>query len=233
MSTIVSKHCYVGGAGTSLRGATSFARSASQRKVREGDMSPASLQLALLCSFFSSLISSGELRSCSNSYVVRLANESSSSSSGRAFWKDSCLQSSPALKVSNNSNCPLLHNILLQFNTVIADGDCLELQFMPGEYWFPSLDQIQIFYSLALSAPKGGVSIACSPAFHDTCSTSREDKSSPDDGVNITGKFMMAVNGSLDNDVFVSVDSLDFSNCSKRIQFNLLSNVTVKNCSFM
>ena len=193
-------------------------------------MSFVNLQLAFICVLFFTRIKHCELHNCSHSYVIRIANERSQGG-GRTFFKDSCLQSSPTLNVSNNPNCSLLHNFLQGFNDVITDGDCLELNFMPGEYWFPSLDQIQIFYSLVLSAPKGGVSIACSHASEKICPISKKEKSSPD-AANVTNKFMMAVNGSLDRDVFVSIDSLDFSNCSKRIQLNLLSNVSIINSNF-
>ncbi len=159
---------------------------------------------------------------CTHRYTIH--SESQKLEGNNGYCRDSCLGSVPNMDVSVDPECILLHQVLTSYNAAIVDGDCLELQFMPGNYWFSSLNQIQLSYSLVLTAPWGGASIACSQASENACHTSGEGSG---------GKFMMAVNGSLDRDVFVSIDSLDFSNCSKRIQLNLLSNVTVINSSFM
>ncbi len=172
--------------------------------------------LILLCNF-----SSGQYN-CSYRFQVNsndFGHQGSRSSFNDLYCTDSCLQSSPALDISTDPDCMKLHSILPAFNFVIGDKDCLELQFMPGEYWFSSLSQIQLSYSLVLTAPFGGVSIACSQAEGTECGSK--------------GHIMMSFNGSPRRpNMFVEMQSLSFSNCSKRLQFNYMHNVTIINSTF-
>ena len=186
------------------------------------------LTALLLLSLSSLNLSAGQYPSynCSHMYVLSSSGKYLDRGSSSQYCKDSCLQATPALVVSTNPDCTLLQHVLQSYNPVIPDGDCLELQFMPGEYRLSSLSQIQVSYSMVLSAPWGGVSMTCSEASDTVCDS--------DGGVNevAADNFMIAVNGSQTKAVFVSINSLSFSNCSKRLQFNSLTNLTVTNSTF-
>ena len=185
-------------------------------------------ELLLLLFSFSLKLSLGEHSNCSYSYTLR-PNGFFSSGSSNDQCKDSCMTSSPPLEASTveEADCSMLHHLLQGYNSVIGSGDCLELQFDPGEYWFSSLTRVHVTYSLVLKAPKGGVSIVCRQSSNVTCSS---ENGGP--GVYVAGDFMMAVNGSEEKDVFAELTSLSFSHCSDRIQFNNLRKLTVANSSF-
>ena len=180
--------------------------------------------LLLVCLYLTLSAGQYPTYNCSRRYQLSPSgNFSQDRVSSSQYCKDSCLQSSPALNISTNQDCTLLQHVLRSYNTTIPDGDCLELQFMPGEYRLSSLSQIQVSYSIVLRAPWGGVSMTCSEASDTVCDS--------DGGVN-AGNFMIAVNGSQTKAVFVSIDSLSINNCSKRLQFNFLRNLTITNSSF-
>jgi len=170
----------------------------------------------------------GERGNCTHSYQLRPNGAFSVSSSD--LCKDSCMTSSPPLEASTvvEPGCAMLHHLLQGYNSVVGSGDCLELQFMPGKYWFSSLDRIQVTYSIVLTAPLGQVSIFCGQSSNVTCSGS---ENGGQDAYTIED-FMMAVNGSEGRDVFAVMDSLSFSYCSDRIQFNNLKELTITNSSF-
>ena len=77
--------------------------------------------------------------------------------------------------------------------------------------------------------------MTCSESLEDPCDSQEEGEGggiSELDGSIGADYVMMAVNGSQAQARFVTIDSLYFSNCSKKLQFNCLSNVTITNSTF-
>ena len=168
---------------------------------------------------------------CSHKYVLSSLNYS--------YGGEQCLSSvpPPTIPVDEESGCSSLHYILWGYNSVIGYGDCLELQFTPGEYWFSSQTELLISYSTVLTAPWGGVSMTCNEAASESGSI-QEDSTESLDEARVGPRVMMAFSQTIDTTqvveptMFVAINSISFSNCPKRLQFNSLNNVTIVNSSF-
>lgn len=142
----------------------------------------------------------------------------------------SCLQSSPSLP-QQVGGCISFMNILELHNGNVGAGDCLELLLAPGSYLLPSLDRVRVqSYSLIMSAPEGGVTFSCV-----------EESGCEEDGIiggGASGEVgtamaMMVFDGAENSDMFVTIEGILFRSCSRRLQFDDVSYVGIRNCSFM
>jgi len=167
---------------------------------------------------------------CTHKYVL--------SSLDSSYGGEQCLRSAPPLVISvGESGCTSLHYLLQGYNSVIGYGDCLELQFMPGEYWLSSLTDVQISYSTVLSAPWGGVSMTCRNEASESGPSQGDSPGNLDEaavGANVMMEFVqtMGTKTEVMKPMFVTINSISFRKCPKRLQFNFVSNITIVNSSF-
>ena len=123
-----------------------------------------------------------------------------------------------------------LWNILELHDDELGAGDCLELLFTPGSYLLPSMDRVRVHdYSLIMSAPEGRVTFSCA-----------EESGCEGDGSvgGASGRVgtaiaMVAFDGTETDDMFVTIEGIVFRSCSRRLQFDEVSYVSIRNCSFM
>lgn len=143
--------------------------------------------------------------------------------------QESCFTTSPPL-VEDNPECLSLGAILEVLGDRVAmESDCVvELQLSPGEYWLSPLFQVQVQFSIALSAPEGGVMVQCRP------SECQGDGGGEDQGdTSSVHRPMMAFEGGLlGNNMSVSIEGIDFRHCSRHFQFDEVHSVRITNCTF-
>lgn len=161
---------------------------------------------------------------CSQRYLLSVSDDTAPRP-----CQGSCLQSSPSI-ATVDSSCLSLWNILDLYDGELSEGDdCLELLFAPGNYQLPSADQVRVQFSLVMSALEGGVTFAC---METGCENAREDALTGDD-TGAPAVAMMAFEGSGRSNVSVTIEGIVFRSCSKRLQFDEVSYLGIKNCSFM
>lgn len=156
---------------------------------------------------------------CSHRYLLSVSDDTAPT----PCW-GSCLQSSPSIpqQAAVDSSCLSLWNILDLYDGELSEGDCLELLFAPGNYQLPSLNEVRVQFSLVMSALEGGVEFSC---MENGCENDGED--------DLTGAMaMMEFEGSGSN-VSVTIEGIVFRSCSRRLQFDEVSYVGIKHCSFV
>lgn len=179
----------------------------------------------VLCPFASSQQASnppdpGLANNCSHRYWLRLSDDTAPRS-----CQESCLQSSPSMPGQENpvESCVSLWNIL-EMHHNISTGDCLELLFAPGSYRLPSLDQVRIPFSLVMSALDGEVVF--------TCGCEVEAAGGTLDSAGGITPALMEFEGQGSN-MSVVIDGIVFRSCSRKLQFDEVNYVSIRNCSFM
>ncbi len=155
---------------------------------------------------------------CSHSYQLSPSTEE----------ERCCVHVSPSL--STGGSCSPLMEILFLHGSMIAVGDCLELMFAPGDYFLPSLSQVLVEYSVVMTAPQGGVHLVC--AEEGVCG---EGGGGGLEGVQDEEEVvaMIVFNGMQREDMFVEINGIKFSDCTRQLQFDELSSLTISNCTFM
>ena len=155
---------------------------------------------------------------CSHSYQLSASPEQD---------RRCCIQLSPALPTAGR--CSTLMDILILHNGTIPAGDCLKLIFAPGSYMLPSLSQALVRYSVVMTAPQGGVDVVCG----------KEGGVCSEGGGGTLGEgeeqivAMMVFNGTQREDMSVEINNIRFSHCTKQIQFDELSSLSITNSTFM
>jgi hypothetical protein len=135
----------------------------------------------------------------------------------------------------NDQGCLSLWNILKLYDGVLSEGDCLELVFATGSYQFPSLGQVLVNFNFIMSAaPEANVEFTCvRDGECDGMGTGSDGGGATGPGGTITVALaMMEFNGS-GSEMFVTIENIVFTSCASRLQFDDLSYIGIKNCSFM
>lgn len=156
---------------------------------------------------------------CSHQYSLRL----STSSSPSPCQEESCVQNCTV------ESCLSLRAILEMYNDIISQEDCMELMFAPGSYKLSSLSQVNVSYSIVMSAPDGGVTFTCSPNPVQESSCQDASKGADDGGI-IMILFKGTGSGSK---MFVKIDSIDFRYCSRQLRFDNLKSLNINRCTFV
>lgn len=168
---------------------------------------------------------SHSLRCSPHSYQVSVNGTPPAHSSNGCVDRETCLSTTPALNGSEDS-CVSLREILGLHKT----QDCLELIFAPGTYRLSSLlTRVRIQFSLVMSAPEGGVTFACEESMCDG------GIGGSDGGAGTTMAMMAFEHTDLEEEggTFVRIEGIDFRNCSGKLQFDEVGNVSITNCTFV
>ena len=117
------------------------------------------------------------------------------------------------------NGCQTLSELLVAYNGMVSEGDCLELNLEPGVYTLTSYTA-SVNYSAVITAPGGGVSITC----QSQCGTASE---------NVVSGSPLAFhkNGTLQSS-FVTLEGITFQDCLLPLQFDDLDNATISDCTF-
>lgn len=161
----------------------------------------------------------------SSRYLVNIAGTLQAPSNG-CVDNESCLSTTPSLDGSEDS-CISLRKIL----ELHKPQDCLELIFAPGTYMLSStLTRVRIQFSLVMSAPEGGVTFACEESVCESGIT----PGATDGGSTTSTLAMMAFEHTgLEESTFVHIEGIDFRNCSGKLQFDEVDDVSITNCTFV
>ena len=79
-----------------------------------------------------------------------------------------------------------------------------------------------------MSAPEGGVTFSCEES---VCASGITPGAS-DDGAD-TMAMMAFEHTGVEQSTFVHIEGIDFRNCSRKLQFDEVDNVSINNCSFV
>ena len=156
---------------------------------------------------------------CSNTYLLSPSPDA---------YTGCCVQLSPPLPTAGS--CSTIMEILSLHNGTIPAGDCLQLTFSPGLYHLPSLSQVLVRYSVVMTAPQGGVEVACGEGEGQGCGEGGGGAQDREDEAVIVA--MMVFNGTQRENMFVNVEGIRFSNCTKQLQFDELTSLSINNCTF-
>ena len=117
------------------------------------------------------------------------------------------------------SSCQNLSELLVAYNGMVSEGDCLELNLEPGVYTLTS-HTASVNYSAVITAPRGGVSITC----QSQCGTASENV--------VSGSPLAFHKNGTSQSSFVTLKGITFQDCLLPLQFDDLDNVALRNCTF-
>ena len=123
--------------------------------------------------------------------------------------------------VDVSNSCQSLSELLVDYNRIVPERDCLELILEPGVYTLTGYTT-SVNYSTVITAPRGGVTITCQSQCSETPTFENVISGSPlAFHKNETSRFS-----------FVILEGIKFQDCLLPLQFDDLDNATIRDCTF-
>ena len=118
------------------------------------------------------------------------------------------------------NGCQSLSELLVAYNGIISEGDCLELNLEPGVYTLTSYTT-SVNYSTIITAPSGEVNITC----QSQCSGAVNETVA-------SGSPLAFHKNGTSRSSFVTLEGITFQDCPLPLQFDDLDSATITDCTF-